>query len=132
MKKPLDFEKPKKPVAFADDSEDFDLGTFGSRHKLILNKFSVVRPQFVLHTVNYESQNEPLNVLDFQAIWHILQAVGKKYMAIYNCGAAAGASVNHKHIHIIPRSPYVGMDAILSRTGAGQGTKYRKLLRNPR
>lgn len=89
--------------AFADPNPDFTLGTIGSKHKLILNKFSVVRPQFVLPTLEFEPQSTPLNRSDTYAISDTLIRLDGDYMAIFNCGADAGASVGHKHTQIIPR-----------------------------
>ncbi|KAL1648717.1 hypothetical protein SLS58_001892 [Diplodia intermedia] len=88
--------------AFSDDNPDFSLGQIGPKHNLILNKFSVVRPQFVLPTIDFESQNEPLSLADFQAVWEVLSSLENEYIAIFNCGVEAGASVGHKHLQIIP------------------------------
>lgn len=89
--------------AFSDDNPDFSLGKIGSGHRLILNKFCVVRPQFVLHTIEFEPQNEPLSDVDCDALWEVLSSLGNEYIAIFNCGPDAGASVGHKHMQIIPR-----------------------------
>jgi ATP adenylyltransferase/5',5'''-P-1,P-4-tetraphosphate phosphorylase II len=88
--------------AFADTNPDFDLGHIGPRHKLILNKYSVVRPQFVLPTIEFEPQSSPLNASDSAALWDVLIRLGGDYIATFNCGADAGASVGHKHMQILP------------------------------
>jgi ATP adenylyltransferase/5',5'''-P-1,P-4-tetraphosphate phosphorylase II len=90
--------------AFADSNPDFDLGIIGTKHKLILNKYCVVRPQLVLHTTNFEAQSNPLDIADFDALWKVLCEMGREYFAIFNCGADAGASVGHKHMQILPHS----------------------------
>lgn len=109
--------KVRKP-AFTGDSEDFTLGLFGTRHKLILNKYCAVRPQMVLHTIEFENQDELLNASDFQAAWSALKSLGDGYMVIYNGGKDAGASLNHKHMQLIPRSGHSGLQALLERDDA--------------
>lgn len=109
--------KVRKP-AFTGDSEDFTLGLFGPRHKLILNKYCAVRPQLVLHTVEFENQDELLNAHDFEAAWSALKALGDGYMVIYNGGKDAGASLNHKHMQVIPQSGHSGLQALLERDDA--------------
>lgn len=109
--------KVRKP-AFTGDSEDFTLGLFGPRHKLILNKYCAVRPQLVLHTVEFENQDELLNAGDFEAAWSALKALGDGYMVIYNGGKDAGASLNHKHMQVIPQSGHSGLQALLERDDA--------------
>ena len=53
---------------------------------------------------------------DFEAAWNCLSALGGvKYIAIFNCGEAAGATVSHKHLQIYPKPdhldqrPFVGV-----------------------
>jgi len=88
--------------AFADESPLFSLGQVGNRHKLILNKYCVVRPQFVLHTIDFEPQQQALSKSDSSALWEALARFSDDYFAIFNCGADAGASVGHKHMQILP------------------------------
>ncbi|KAI5360339.1 putative Ap4A phosphorylase 1/2, ATP adenylyltransferase, HIT-like superfamily [Septoria linicola] len=102
--KPIDTEQ-KKPTdnAFLESDGDWTLGNIGKDHKLILNKFCVVRPQFVLPTLEYQPQSDPLDVADFQAAWDVLIQLPENYMIIFNCGVEAGSSVGHKHLQIIPQ-----------------------------
>lgn len=106
--KPQDKEQKKpdpskvKRGAFDDDNPLFEIGKIGARHRLILNKFSVVRPQFVLPTVEFEPQRDPLTLDDFAAVWEVLSGLSESYMAIFNCGVDAGSSVGHKHLQVIP------------------------------
>lgn len=90
--------------AFVDSNPDFDLGVIGSKHKLILNKYCVVRPQLVLHTIDFEPQSNSLDAADFGAMWKVLCELGSDHFAIFNCGAEAGASVGHKHMQILPHT----------------------------
>lgn len=96
-----------------DDNQDFSLGIFGPRHKLILNKYCVTRPQMVLHTVEFESQDELLNADDFHAAWLALTSMGDKYMVIFNGGKDAGASMNHKHLQVLPRPEGAGLESLI-------------------
>ncbi|KAJ4359504.1 uncharacterized protein N0V89_000059 [Didymosphaeria variabile] len=103
-KKPQTATRHQRKVsnAFADDNPDFSLGLIGPTHKLILNKFCVVRPQFVLHTVEFEPQQTPLSLADLGALWSVLGSLQSEHLAIFNCGADAGASVGHKHMQVLP------------------------------
>lgn len=92
---------------------------FGTRHKLILNKFCAVRPQMVLHTVEFESQDELLNESDFQAAWLALNSLGENYMVIFNGGKDAGASLNHKHLQVVPRPEKAGLETLLEGSANG-------------
>jgi ATP adenylyltransferase len=116
-KKPRTAGSKKRTPAFTDDSEDFKLGSFGLRHKLILNKYCAVRPQLVLHTVEFEPQDELLNDHDFHAAWLALTALGVQYTVIFNGGKDAGASLNHKHMQLIPRSGHAGLESLLKSSG---------------
>lgn len=102
-KKPWTSRQKKVDNAFADEDPDFNLGQIGPIHKLVLNKFSVVRPQFVLPTIEFQSQNDPLNAADLGAAWEVLSSLENEYMIIFNCGADGGASVGHKHLQVLPR-----------------------------
>ncbi|CAI6335479.1 unnamed protein product [Periconia digitata] len=101
-KKPRTAHQKKVVNAFADDNPDFSLGLIGPNHKLILNKFCVVRPQFVLHTVEFVPQQRALDSADLGSLWHVLQSLQSEHIAIFNCGVDAGASVGHKHMQILP------------------------------
>ncbi|PIA93851.1 Protein APA1 [Cercospora beticola] len=112
QKKPID-TKQKTPTknAFPASEGDWTLGPIGKDHKLILNKFCVVRPQFVLPTNEYQPQSDALNAGDFDAGWEVLTRLranggdgdDEKYMVIFNCGVESGSSVGHKHLQCIPQ-----------------------------
>ncbi|KAF2210504.1 hypothetical protein CERZMDRAFT_86217 [Cercospora zeae-maydis SCOH1-5] len=110
QKKPIDTTQ-KKPTknAFPESEGDWTLGPIGNNHKLILNKFCVVRPQFVLPTNEYQPQSDALNASDLDTGWEVLTRLRSaddhddKYMVIFNCGVEAGSSVGHKHLQCIPR-----------------------------
>ena len=71
------------------------------RHFLILNKFCVYRPQFILLTKDAsERQHDSLTASDLAATYAILCGSRTPMYAFYNCGAAAGCSRNHKHVQL--------------------------------
>lgn len=106
----------KRTHAFMDENRDFDLYSPSRQHKLILNKYCVVRPQMVLHTVDFEPQEELLNAGDFHAAWLSLSALGDHYMVIFNGGKDAGASLNHKHLQVLSRPKDAGLESLLGVT----------------
>ncbi|KAK6432724.1 hypothetical protein LTR95_011105 [Oleoguttula sp. CCFEE 5521] len=92
----------RKP-AFTDDPPEYTLCEVGPAHKLILNKYCWVRPQLILHTLEYEAQREGLTLRDADATWQVLEMLGEGYMAIFNGGPEAGGSIAHKHVQIMPK-----------------------------
>lgn len=94
--------KSKKP-SFQDDDPDFTLCKIGNDYKLILNKFCWLRPQLILHTLEFQSQRDLLTLPDFEATWEVLKEMGVGYMAVFNGGPDAGSSVAHKHLQVFPR-----------------------------
>lgn len=64
---------------------------------------------YILHTREYQRQSEDLGFGDVRAAWVVLGALdgegekGEGVMAIYNCGAEAGASQGHKHLQLFPK-----------------------------
>lgn len=96
-------ETNNKRGAFDDENPLFEISKIGPRHRLILNKFSVVRPQYVIPTIDFEPQRDPLNVGDIAAVWEVLNGVDHQYhIGLFNCGVEAGSSVGHKHLQVIP------------------------------
>lgn len=75
----------------------------GLSHKLILNKYCVVRPQYVLHTTVFTPQSDHLNEGDFASAWDVLRRLKSRHMVIYNCGVESGSSIGHKHLQVLPR-----------------------------
>ncbi|KAL1632026.1 hypothetical protein SLS56_004071 [Neofusicoccum ribis] len=87
--KPWTSKSSKVENAFSDTDPRFSLGHFGPKHKLILNKYSVVRPQFVLHTIEFEPQSDALNIHDMNAMWDAFSSLKSPHIAIFNCGHEA-------------------------------------------
>lgn len=76
-----------------------------STHLLVLNRFCVFRPQFLILTRDsFKRQTEILDVHDFSAAWTVLQNLEQDYFVMFNCGNEAGCSRLHKHMQVIPCS----------------------------
>jgi len=81
------------------------VGCPGNPHTPILNKYCVVRPQFLLNTNEYQKQAGRLTESDLGAVWEMLSSLGSGkgkngYFVIYNCRVQGGGSVGHKHLQI--------------------------------
>lgn len=73
-------------------------------HKLILNKFCVFRPQYLLLTTDpLQRQTSRLNEADLQAAWNVLSqfAASSPHYVIFNCGREGGSSRKHKHMQVL-------------------------------
>ncbi len=73
-------------------------------HTLVLNKFNVVARHLLLVTREFESQDDPVNALDYR---HMLQVFAcfpeaTPPLAFYNFGPHSGKSQPHKHLQILP------------------------------
>lgn len=97
--------RTKATNPFADEDPDFLLEHVGLFHTLILNKYCVVRPQYLLHTNVFEPQTDHLTESDLSAAWSVLSRLDSPHVVIYNCGFEAGSSLGHKHLQILPRPP---------------------------
>ncbi|PYH46318.1 putative phosphorylase [Aspergillus saccharolyticus JOP 1030-1] len=112
---PSDKDSPDRPATFGPGSDlacptpDLILATIHETHILVPNGYSVFRPQYLLLTQDsYRRQHEPLSLQDLEAVRAVLCALAtdgtrrRRYFAMFNCGHVAGASRQHKHMHIIP------------------------------
>ena len=71
-------------------------------HKLILNKFNVHRPQYILLTRDPQRrQSDLLDNADLRAAWSVLHEVSTPHYVIYNCGREGGSSRKHKHMQVL-------------------------------
>jgi sulfate adenylyltransferase (ADP) / ATP adenylyltransferase len=113
--------EPSFVISYPDDS-----------HTMILNKFCPLRPMLLIHTNEFESQDNDLTLSDITALWNSLLELSdgldklnvqhkeekmeggeKELMATYGCGADAGASQGHKHCQIFPKDGPLWPDKIL-------------------
>ncbi|KAE8557608.1 hypothetical protein EYB25_002315 [Talaromyces marneffei] len=83
---------------------DLVLANINDTHLLVANLYCVFRPQLMLLTKDsYRRQHESLSAEDLAAAEAFLVAIHKPFYVMFNCSAMAGASREHKHMHILPR-----------------------------
>lgn len=111
----------KDSNAFADTDPDFLLEHVGPEHTLILNKYCVVRPQYLLHTNVFVPQANHLTESDLSAAWSVLSRLENPNIVIYNCGFEGGSSVGHKHLQILPLPPKQEFDFFPNTLGISEG-----------
>lgn len=74
-------------------------------YKIVLNKFAVAKYHFLLVTKQFEPQTSLLSPQDLKTSLDVLKRVNKesgdRYIGFFNCGSAAGASVEHKHLQFV-------------------------------
>jgi sulfate adenylyltransferase (ADP) / ATP adenylyltransferase len=85
-------------------------------HLCLLNKFNVVDHHLLIVTKAYENQETLINQEDFFALSICMNQIDG--LAFYNSGKNAGASVQHKHLQLVPfpLSPFcdtIPLDKIL-------------------
>lgn len=87
---------------FLHPDPDFVVSHVGKGHVLELNIQCTYRPMYILHTREFKSQDKDLDLEDLVAARAVMTALGRSMtqVAIYNCGAEAGASQGHKHVQI--------------------------------
>ncbi len=76
------------------------VGELTDHYRCLLNKFNVMDHHILMVTSRFEPQQTPLDVEDFLASQICLQA--QDGLVFYNSGPVAGASVEHKHLQMIP------------------------------
>jgi ATP adenylyltransferase len=80
--------------------KDLFVADISKTHLCLLNKYNVVEHHLLIITREFEEQDNPLNVRDFEAMWACLNEF--ESLAFYNAGTLAGASQRHKHLQIVP------------------------------
>jgi ATP adenylyltransferase len=78
---------------------DLFVADVSGTHLCLLNKFNVLEHHLLIVTRNYEEQESPLTLEDFEALWLCLAE--REGLGFYNSGAAAGASQPHKHLQLV-------------------------------
>lgn len=79
---------------------DLYVGELTDHFRCLLNKFNVMDHHILMVTTQFVPQQTPLGVEDFLAAMICLQA--QNGLVFYNGGTVAGASVEHKHLQMIP------------------------------
>lgn len=86
---------PPQPELFIAD--------FGTQHRIVLNKYPVIKGHLLIVTRHFEAQTAALTTADFCALAGCLKQLGG--LGFYNGGPEAGASQPHKHLQWIPSTP---------------------------
>ncbi|WP_461481320.1 DUF4922 domain-containing protein [Porticoccus sp.] len=76
------------------------VGELTDHYRCLLNKFNVMAHHILMVTRHFATQLEPLNREDFLAAQLCLEACNG--LVFYNGGPAAGASITHKHLQMVP------------------------------
>ena len=92
----------KDPFAKENLERDLFVAELNDRHSLVLNKFNVVPHHLLVITNVFESQDDPVNRADFEAVFHVLASYPEPALAFFNRGPQSGMSQPHKHIQIVP------------------------------
>ncbi len=79
------------------------IGELGADHRVMLNKYPVIRRHLLIVTRYFEAQTAALHARDFLALAQTLSRLGG--LGFYNGGTEAGASQPHKHLQWIPAAP---------------------------
>jgi sulfate adenylyltransferase (ADP) / ATP adenylyltransferase len=90
--------------------EDLFVASLSETHVCLLNKFNVLDHHLLVVTREYEDQDEPLNVRDFEALWACLVEIDG--LGFYNGGEVGGASQRHKHFQMVPGALGPGPDLV--------------------
>jgi ATP adenylyltransferase len=97
------FENPPSQKLFG--------GAITPTHSFVFNKFNLVEDHMVIVTNHFESQSDPLNLNDMEAVWKCLVDLGG--MGFFNGGRLAGASQPHKHLQFLPTPLVAGSSLAL-------------------
>src|SRR5690242_10823924 len=77
---------PQDP--FADPDPALIVSELTPTHRVLLNKFSVLREHLLIVTRDYQDQSSPLTVREFEALALVMKDV--EVLAFYNGGREAG------------------------------------------
>jgi len=99
---------PYEPALFVSDLSD--------THLCLLNKYPVVPEHLLIVTRAFVSQQAPLVIEDFEALWRGLGEIDG--LGFYNSGPLAGASQPHRHLQLVPgplgaRGQHTPIDALV-------------------
>ena len=80
--------------------EGLYISDIGDDHRLLFNKFAVVKMHMLVVTKDFQSQSDLLTRKDLQAACKVTKAMGG--FSFFNGGPESGSSQPHKHLQIIP------------------------------
>lgn len=81
-------------------SKNLYIGNVSDTHSLMFNKFNLLDNHLLIVTNEFELQESPLTLADFEAFWGTVEALNG--VGFFNCGPKSGASQPHKHFQFIP------------------------------
>ena len=89
-------------------------------HICLLNKFNVVDRHLLIVTREFEHQQSPLNLADFDALLRCMAEYDS--LGFYNGGTISGASQPHKHLQLVPlpispEGPRIPIEPLLDAAG---------------
>ena len=87
------FSPPFEPGRFITD--------LSSTHRLIANKYPIVKNHVLIVTSVFQEQTDPLNLDDFVSSYKVLLALNG--ILYFNSGPCSGASQPHKHLQVMPK-----------------------------
>jgi len=93
-------QRPTRANPFLPYEEDLFVAGISDTHVCLLNKFNAVAQHVLIVTREFEEQEDPLNLDDFEALWTCLAEIDG--LGFYNAGSVAGASQRHKHLQLVP------------------------------
>lgn len=82
--------------------EDLWVAHLSESHTMLLNKYNVVDHHALVVTRAFESQEDPLNARDLDAVLRAVSCYPTGALAYYNCGPVSGRSQPHKHLQVVP------------------------------
>lgn len=104
----------------------FELGSIGSTHFVVANRFSYAKPHLMLLTSDgHKRQYDPLNESDLGAAWTLLDAIDGDATVFFNCGRDGGCSRLHKHMQLIPTPAHTFASFLDSEGGEEPSVPFR-------
>jgi ATP adenylyltransferase len=98
-------KKENNPFAAPFEDQEVLLHNFTTKHRLMFNKFPVLKYHLLVVTKEFESQVQKLDEMDLQAILTAVHALGDG-IGYMNVGTDAGNSQPHKHLQAVPESEF--------------------------
>ena len=113
-----------KPNPFLPYDPNLYVADASESHVCLLNKYNAVDHHLLIVTREFEQQDRPLTLGDFQALCRCMAEYDS--LGFYNGGTIAGASQLHKHLQLVPlplapEGPRVPIEPLVDIGGKGVG-----------
>jgi ATP adenylyltransferase len=96
--KHADRAEPSNP--FLPPDPDLTVAELSPTHLAVLNRYPVIHHHLLVVTREYEDQTLPIGAGDFDALVRVLAEIDG--LGFYNAGPEAGASLDHRHLQVVP------------------------------